>query len=354
MLRLLACLLTVLFLTGCGDNSSTLLSSFTRSTFPATKYFTGALLPLAQSIEDDDLPALEQGLTHAPGNTCQNAEQQGMTLLLYAMMNRRKAAMQVLLKHHTNPNQNTHVGENKLQVQPVGIAAASEDAEILKILLDHGGSPNSRYNDEPAVFAAIKGNHFDHMRLLLDRGADINAPNGYGETLMMALANGNQFEQIAYLIRRGADVHKPDSHGATLAFSVQDAYVSSTLPEYQQQQLVKKLLTEQGIHFPVPHPGIAFQAKVRQENRQRRQWEATTVGAQWLARIKAAEALSTTAAANEAMQLRQQAEPVFQAWRKTQPDWFTTTNGGSFPLYNSPRDRDLVPEPTDSVQQEAN
>ena len=352
MLRLLACLFTVLFLTSCGDKSSK-LPSFMHSTFPATKYFTGPLLPLAQSIENDDLPALEQGLTHAPGNASQNVEQQGMTLLLYAMMNRRKEAMLVLLKHHTDPNQNTQVGENKLQVQPVGIAAGGEDAEILKILLDHGGNPNSRYNDEPAVFAAIKGDHFDHLHLLLDRGADINATNGYGETLMMALANGNQFEQIAYLIRRGADIHKPDSHGATLAFAVQDAYVSPTLPEYKQQQLVKKLLTERGIHFPVPHPGIAFQAKVRQENLQRRQWEATAEGAQWLARIKAAEASATAAAANEATQLRQQAEPVFQAWRKSQPDWFATTNDGSFPLYNSPQDRDLVPEPTDSVPQDA-
>ena len=50
------------------------------------------------------------------------------------------------------------------------------------------------------------------------------------------------------------------------------------------------------------------------------------------------------------MQLRQQAEPVFQAWRKAQPGWFATTNEGSFPLYNSPRDRDLVPEPADSAR----
>jgi hypothetical protein len=63
-----------------------------------------------------------------------------------------------------------------------------------------------------------------------------------------------------------------------------------------------------------------------------------------------ASALTTAAGANEALQLRQQAEPIFQAWRKAQPGWFSTTNGGSFPLYNSPSDQDLVPEPVDSVR----
>ncbi|MGI4831880.1 MAG: hypothetical protein ACRYFK_00280 [Janthinobacterium lividum] len=109
------------------------------------------------------------------------------------------------------------------------------------------------------------------------------------------------------------------------------------------------MLTERGITFPVVHPGIAFQAKVRQENRQRRQWEATPAGAQWLARINAATASAAPAAANEALQLRQQAEPAFQAWRHTQPNWFAPTNEGSFPLYNSPADRDLMEEPADSL-----
>lgn len=321
-----------------------------RSTYPAAKYFTGPLLPLAQAIEDDDHSALEERLIQAPGKGHQNDEQEGMTLLLYAMMNRRKDAMQVLLKHGVNPNQSTQLGENKLQVQPVGAAAVGEDVDLLKILLDHKGNPNSRYNDEPALFAAAVAERYDQMRLLLERGADINATAPDGRTAVIALADYARFDQVSYLIKRGADINKADNHGATLAFAVQDRYVSPTLDAYKQQQLVKQMLTERGIKFPVPHPGIAFQAKVRQENQQRRQWEATPEGAQWLARMKAAEALPTTAGANEAMQLRQQAEPVFQAWRKTQPGWFATTNDGSFPLYNSPKDRDLVPEPADSAQ----
>jgi ankyrin repeat protein len=89
--------------------------------------------------------------------------------------------MQVLLKHRVDPNQNTPLGENKLQVQLVGIAAGGKNSKILQILLDHGGNPNSRYTDEPALFAAIKGDHHDYMRLLLNRGTGINATNNYGK-----------------------------------------------------------------------------------------------------------------------------------------------------------------------------
>jgi ankyrin repeat protein len=349
MTRLLACLLTFLFLTSCGDHSSA-LPSFMRTSYPATKYFTGPLLPLAQAIENDDLRALEQHLTQAPGNKYQNVEQAGMSLLLYAMMNRRKEAMGILLDHHADPNQNTHLGESKLQIQPVGIAAGGEDQEILKILLDHGGNPNSYYEDKPALFIAADAGRFEQMHLLLDKGADMNLAAPDGRTAVMVLADHADFDQVIDLIKRGADIHKSDNNGATLAFAVQSRYVSPSLPEYKTQQVVKQLLTERGIQFPVPHPGIALQAKVRQENQQRHQWEATVEGAQWLARINAAEALTTAAGANEAMQLRQQAEPIFQVWRKAQPGWTPTTNGGSFPLYNSPSDQDLAPEPTDSAQ----
>ena len=186
MPRIFTYLFALLLLASCGDGSS-LLPSFMRASYPATKYFTGPLLPLAQAIEDDDLGALEQRLTQASGKEHQNDEQEGMTLLLYAMMNRRKEAMLVLLQHGANPNQNTLLGENKLQVQPAGAAAVGEDVDLLKILLDQGGDPKSRYNDEPALFAAAAADRYDQMRLLLARGADIDAAAPDGRTAVIAL-----------------------------------------------------------------------------------------------------------------------------------------------------------------------
>jgi ankyrin repeat protein len=195
-------LLSIL-LVGCGES----LPSFMRPTYPATKYFTGDLLPLAQLIEDDDPTTLATRLTYAPDYVRREVGREGMTLVVYAMMNRRKDCLRVLLTHGWNPNQNTRLSKDELQMQPVGLAAGGEDSELLTLLFDHGGDPNSRFNDKPALFAAINQDRYDHMRLLLDRGANINATDGDGDTVMQVLAYTNQFEQIAYLIKRGADVH---------------------------------------------------------------------------------------------------------------------------------------------------
>ncbi|MGI4886643.1 MAG: ankyrin repeat domain-containing protein [Janthinobacterium lividum] len=344
---------------GCGDGRSTpvLLTTLMRSTYPATKYFAGTpLLPLAQLIENDDPALLARRLDEAAPALRRAVGHEGMTLVLYAMMNRRKACLTALLTHGADPNQNTQLGKNKLQVQPVAVAAGGEDPELLIILLDHKGDPNSRYDDEPALFSAIQGDHYDHVRLLLDRGADINATDKDGDTAMQRMAYTADFEQVAYLIRRGADVHKPDNQGATLAFSVQTRYVSPTLPAYKWQQTVKQMLIDRGVKFPVPHPGIAFQAKVRQENAQRRRWEATPEGEQWLARIAAAE--SNPGAGSDFMTLRFEAEQACQAWRKNQPDWFPTTNAGRdvLPIYNHPptleREAAEVREEEAALQQE--
>lgn len=338
-----------LLLTGCGQG----LPSFMHATYPAAKYFPSTpLLPLAQAIEDDDSPELTRLLNEVPTSVCRAQGQEGMTMLLYAMMSRRKQCMQVLLAHGADPNQNTLLGNNHLQVQPIGAAAGGEDSELLTILLDHGGDPNSRFNERPALFAAADADRYDRVRLLLDRGADINATDNKGATLMKRLANLRNFEQVAYLIKRGGDIYKADRVGGTVAFIVQSSHISSTLPAYKWQQEVKLLLEARGVHFPVPHPGIVFQAKVRQENAQRRRWEATAEGRRYRdqlaaaqsereqadARIYAAggklpvEEARSLAAYNRAERLRGEAEPLFQAWRKTQPDWFPTTNdSGKYP-----------------------
>ena len=305
------------------------------STYPAAYYFSGELLRLAQAIEDNNPAELERQLALAPSNVRLETGAEGITLLLYSMMIRDKECMGILLTHGFDPNQDIFLGPSQLQVQPVGIAAAGEDAAILLVLLDHGGDPNSRYDNNPALFVAAEAEQFVQLRLLLERGADINATASDGRTAIIALADQAQFDQVAYLIEQGAAIHKPDSYGATLAFAVQERYVSPALEAHKQQQVVKQMLLERGVVFPVPHPGVAFQAKVRQENKQRWQWEATAEGKQWLTRIRAATASLAATAASEAIQMRQQAEAVFQMWRQTQDNWFPSTNTGSLPLYNS-------------------
>lgn len=321
---------------------------FMYPTVPAERYFASSpALPAALACQHDDATALTQALAQAHLSPDAVGEQ-GMSLLL-AMSNRSLHAVQALLDHGANPNLHTRFGREQLDTQPVALAAGGDNTPLLTLLLDHGGDPNSHFGSRPATFCAADADRYDHLRMLLDHGVNINITDKDGTTLMLLLAGRREFNQVAYLIKRGGDVHKADGHGGTVAFEVQtdepDYLPKDSL--YHQIAAVKNLLEARGVTFPVPHPGIAFQARVRAENAQRRTWEATTNQGRWFrAQVTAAENERTDAetkiyaaggnlpaedaragaAYAREQQLQGEAEPRFQAWRKTQPNWSLSPN----------------------------
>ena len=312
---------------------------------PAERYFAGnPALPVAQACQHDDADAVAQALamTHVSPNA---VGEQGMSLLLLAMSNRAKNAVLALLQHGANPNLRTELGRNRLIIQPVGLAAGGDDIEMLKLLLDHGGDPNSHFGQDPAIFNATPSDANDRLDLLFDHGADINARNRNGYPLLVYAAVLRQFKRVVYLMERGADVHLTGKLGNTVAYELQDQgfrwYSKPDNPQYASVIKAKHLLEAKGIRFPVPDPYAAYRARVRAENAQRRQWEATPEGHRWLDPIKASDQAlelgqQPTLGYNARYERRAQAEPVFQAWRKTQPGWFPTTNDAGSIGYADP------------------
>jgi len=58
---------------------------------------------------------------------------------------------------------------------------------------------------------AVQNGDFPRVKDLIARGADVNATNRYGVTLLgTAIINGN-FKVIQYLVEHGADVNQIDS-----------------------------------------------------------------------------------------------------------------------------------------------
>lgn len=103
-------------------------------------------------------------------------------------------------------------------------AAQQPDPAYLRILLDHGGDPDTRNaNDEALLFHAyIHGNQWRNVQLLVERGADVNADVSVGRTILNLYASRGGFETALWLLERGADpsleyeqqipVSKNDSH----------------------------------------------------------------------------------------------------------------------------------------------
>ncbi|WP_254063359.1 ankyrin repeat domain-containing protein [Rhodanobacter sp. L36] len=85
-------------------------------------------------------------------------------------------------------------------------AAMNEDPAYLKLLLEHGGDPNTRnVNGETLLFQAyIWHNQWQNVQMLVERGADANAITQSGSILYDYTAEGN-FMAAYWLLQHGAD-----------------------------------------------------------------------------------------------------------------------------------------------------
>lgn len=88
-------------------------------------------------------------------------------------------------------------------------AAAIGRADLVNSCLNRDSSQIDQLNDrkETAIFLAAKNSHLDVVRLLVDRGADINLADAVGTAALHRTSQQCSDELIQYLIDRGANAH---------------------------------------------------------------------------------------------------------------------------------------------------
>lgn len=99
--------------------------------------------------------------------------------------------------------------------------AAAERGDVAKVaaLLDEGVDPNEGEGDDgtTALTVAAFLGHVGVVRLLLDRGADVDRPNKHGSRPLAAAARNAKAQVITMLLRAGASL-TAEGAGATTAF----------------------------------------------------------------------------------------------------------------------------------------
>jgi ankyrin repeat protein len=125
---------------------------------------------------------------------------------------------------------------------PLMYAALYGDVDAIKVLVDRGALVNAR-NDGGGTALMYAVDDLEKTKLLLERGADPNLRSGEGRTaLLVAVANAGSHPVVKLLLEKGADakISLPDGRGAlSLAITSLDPRVL-------------QLLLERGATKPVP------------------------------------------------------------------------------------------------------
>lgn len=94
------------------------------------------------------------------------------------------------------------------------VAWERHDLPFVKELLYRGADPDCPSVERITVLMQATGEP-EVMRLLVERGADVNARAWSGWTPLKAAIQDGHPEAVKYLISRGADPHLPDANGET-------------------------------------------------------------------------------------------------------------------------------------------
>ncbi|HEY7387570.1 MAG TPA: ankyrin repeat domain-containing protein [Bryobacteraceae bacterium] len=178
-----------------------------------------------------------------------------------------------------------HVGSHVIWLKEEGAtpffrAAFGGDAEVMRLLLAHGGDPQIATKDNTTPLMAFAGvgfvlglvQHRSHaedmeaLRLLLENGADVNAANDQGLTALMGAAHRGANEELAVLVEHGAKLDAKDkgtycgdavrrtcSGRPLLALDFAKGVavtVEAPVNRPETVALIKKLMKERGV--PVP------------------------------------------------------------------------------------------------------
>ena len=105
------------------------------------------------------------------------------------------------------------------------VAAARSNLEVMRLLLDKGAGVNGTdaYGGATALMSADSA---DKVKLLVARGARVNAKDRRSGTALMAAASRDNVEVVSALLSSGADVNARNSEGSTaLNYALESGYL---------------------------------------------------------------------------------------------------------------------------------
>jgi ankyrin repeat protein len=223
--------------------------------------WTGLLVLAAGCQESSEVPQGQSGPGSAPTRVAARGPKADEldARLLRAIGEGRSGPVEELLAQGASAQARTKAGKTALH-----LACAVGKVSIVQVLLEQGADPalqipavpsadgagdDGAEAGSPLTYAAAQGN-VEVVRLLLDRGVNVNTPTLDGKTALMCAANpslptGNHVACVALLLERGADAWVRNAQGRSALSLAGGATFNSAVQtnELRAQTDILSLLT---------------------------------------------------------------------------------------------------------------
>ncbi len=186
----------------------------------------------------------------APGN-------EHFTLLAFAVADTNIPAIKMLMALGADPAAKLGDGEGAQSVAHFAMWRKTSDA--LRAMLESGMDTEITRRPESGsrtlIFSVPELADNDSLRLLVEFGADVNAKDSLGETILFKFISV-MFDEALYLLENGADPFVMDYSGMTAAYSVQVSLnrMDQSSDAYQKMLKIQQKMIELGVQFPALTP----------------------------------------------------------------------------------------------------
>mmetsp|Transcript_41252 Transcript_41252/g.81371 ORF Transcript_41252/g.81371 Transcript_41252/m.81371 type:complete len:305 (+) Transcript_41252:735-1649(+) len=196
-------------------------------------------------------PAIAEFLV-CSGTELEAATDIGVTPLYYAAQAGLTGLVRILLKRSVD----VHAKTTDDRQTSIFAAIKNGNMDMVELLLDHGAMVNERteFQESPLFYTAFPFNYIprDHREiaeLLISRGAEIDARDVYGQTVLHVAARNGALGVLEALLANGANIHTIANSGLSalhcVAFLADSEEIEHGL--YEKKLRIAELLVSRGI-----------------------------------------------------------------------------------------------------------
>lgn len=231
---------------------------------------------LAKAVQDGNRKKIESIVSQNPGLINYQSPEFGLTLLHLTILNWQFKSFKILLEN----NADVSIHDSVTGASPLMHACDLQTfgKKYVELLIKYGANvndvevgPRKQGNSTrrtPLINAAITGSK-SIVKLLVDRGADVNYKNEYGQTALTEAVMQRNYKIALYLLEHGADYtipifvrpgksrpHRPEEDVPMYLVDVlREDFFDINSGEWKDKQKIISFLREHGVEYkdaPIP------------------------------------------------------------------------------------------------------